>query len=224
MRFVLVTDKKWHDSLFEELRLAVPGEWTRIKEKAEFTQENLERIVPDWVLIPHWSHIIPSGIYENYRCVVFHMTDLPFGRGGSPLQNLIVRGLEETKISAIKVSRGLDTGDVYLKKNLSLSGTAQEIFSRSALVICEMIIELIQNNPEPSPQLGEVTVFQRRKPADGDLYPLSSNKEIFDHIRMLDCEGYPPAFIETEHFRFEFTGAGINNDESIKANVRIIKK
>ena len=30
-------------------------------------------------------------IHENYKCIIFHMTDLPFGRGGSPLQNLISR-------------------------------------------------------------------------------------------------------------------------------------
>ena len=30
------------------------------------------------------------------------MTDLPYGRGGSPLQNLIIRGFESTKISAIE--------------------------------------------------------------------------------------------------------------------------
>ena len=44
------------------------------------------------------------------------MTDLPFGRGGSPLQNLIVRGFEETMTSAIKVTKGIDTGDIYLKE------------------------------------------------------------------------------------------------------------
>ena len=47
------------------------------------------------------------------------MTDLPFGRGGSPLQNLIVRGYKSTKLTAIKVQSGIDTGDIYLKKPFS---------------------------------------------------------------------------------------------------------
>jgi len=36
--------------------------------------------------------IILKEIFENYEIILFHMTDLPYGRGGSPLQNLIVRG------------------------------------------------------------------------------------------------------------------------------------
>jgi len=45
------------------------------------------------------------------------MTDLPFGRGGSPLQNLIERGIKKTKISAIKVDGGIDTGDIFFKRD-----------------------------------------------------------------------------------------------------------
>jgi len=50
------------------------------------------------------------------------MTDLPFGRGGSPLQNLIVRGFTHTKLSALRVEKGLDTGDIYLKEDLEQYG------------------------------------------------------------------------------------------------------
>jgi methionyl-tRNA formyltransferase len=44
------------------------------------------------------------------------MTDLPFGRGGSPLQNLISRKIYNTKLSAIRVVKELDAGPVFLKK------------------------------------------------------------------------------------------------------------
>ena len=42
------------------------------------------------------------------------MTDLPFGRGGSPLQNLIVRGYKETMLSAIKCVGEVDAGPIYI--------------------------------------------------------------------------------------------------------------
>ena len=83
-------------------------------------------------MIPHWSYIIPKDIFNLFNCVVFHMTDLPFGRGGSPLQNLIIRGYEKTKISALKVTNGIDSGPIYLKKPLSLDGTAYEIMIRAS--------------------------------------------------------------------------------------------
>ena len=53
------------------------------------------------------------------------MTDLPFGRGGSPLENLILRGHTSTVISAIKCAPELDSGDIYLQKPLSLYGSAE---------------------------------------------------------------------------------------------------
>ena len=61
---------------------------------AELTRAALEQAKPRYVFFPHWSHIIPEDIHGAFECVIFHMTDLPFGRGGSPLQNLIARGIK----------------------------------------------------------------------------------------------------------------------------------
>lgn len=222
--YILATSKSWHTDLFEALSSSVAGRWIRISDKNDLTYENLKELNPDYVFIPHWSHIIPAEVYENFRCIVFHMTDLPFGRGGSPLQNLIVRGVKETKISALQVTKGIDTGDIYLKRELSLAGTAREIFIRSSSIIESMIREILEDNPVPQPQEGEVVVFKRRKPEEGKINDLEELEEVYDYIRMLDCEGYPPAFIELPHFRLEFTRAAIQSDQSIKADVRIFKK
>lgn len=166
--------------------------------KEDFTVERIGSISPVKIFIPHWSYIIPSAIFERYECIVFHMTDLPYGRGGSPLQNLIVRGLTATKLSALRVEVGLDTGPVYLKMDLSLSGTAEEIFVRVNKLVGKMIVEIIQNNLQPVPQEGDPVVFKRRKPEQSDMSGLEKLEEIFDYIRMLDADGYPHAYIEKE--------------------------
>ena len=223
--FLLLSEKSWHNDIFHALADSLPGEWIRINKKEEFTEELLSRVQPDIIFIPHWSYIIPPAIFEKFECIVFHMTDLPFGRGGSPLQNLIVLGYKETVISALKVEEGLDTGDIYLKKKLSLHGTASEIFERSALVVKDMIEEIIQDKLVPTPQKGDPVTFKRRGKQDGDISALDDMKKVYDYIRMLDCEGYPNAFIETPYFRFEFSNALFSDtDKSIIANVRVIKK
>ena len=74
------------------------------------------------------------------------MTDLPYGRGGTPLQNLIIRGHSETMISAIRCEKKIDAGPVYLKKKLSLDGTAEKIYLRAYKIIEKMIFEIIQTN------------------------------------------------------------------------------
>ncbi len=221
---IILTEKEWNSNLVEKLSVKVPSiKWVLISDKKEFTVETLAKISPDFVFIPHWSYIIPKEIYENYECVVFHMTDLPYGRGGSPLQNLIVRGKKATKISALKVGAGIDTGDIYLKKELSLEGTAKEIFERSSIVIEEMIEEIIDKNLNPIPQQGEEVKFKRRKPEQSDISNLKSLNKVYDYIRMLDCPGYPKAFLKTENLRFEFDSAILKGEEII-ANVRITTK
>ncbi len=222
--YLLVSEKKWHDKIYTNLIKQIPGNWHRITEKKDFNANHVATLNPAFIFIPHWSYMIEGGIYEQYQCIVFHMTDLPFGRGGSPLQNLIIRGLEQTKISAIRVEKGIDTGDVYLKKELSLAGSAKEIFLRASAVIEEMIFEIIEQDLKPLPQKGEVTVFIRRKPEEGNIGILTEMKQVYDYIRMLDCEGYPNAFLETEQLRFEFENATLQNDKTVTANVRIIKK
>lgn len=176
-----------------------------------------------YIFFLHWSVIIPEEIYHNYPCVVFHMTDLPYGRGGSPLQNLIVRGHTDTKISAIRVQKGLDTGDIYLKRDLSLSGTAEEVFLRAGSVMLDMIDEIIKNDPLPIPQTGTPVLFKRRTPEDGNLQNCHSIEEVFTYIQMLDADNYPPAFVEMERFRFEFTRASLKADGVI-ADVKITRK
>ena len=224
--FIILSEKKWHENLFFELKNKFQKDkWVHIFKKEDFNYENLKSINPTRIFIPHWSYIIPSEIYNHFDCIVFHMTDLPYGRGGSPLQNLIVRNHKLTKISAIQVQKGLDTGAVYLKKELSLLGTAQEIFNRSVGVIKDMIKEIIEYSLIPQPQTGEVVEFKRRKAEDGDIQVISELRKVFDHIRMLDAEGYPNAFLETDYFKIEFFNADLsNNQNSVQAHVRISKK
>ena len=223
--YIVLSEKNWHKEIYYKLITNFPDfNWTLINNRNNFSYEELKKIDPEKIFIPHWSYIIPAKIFENFECVVFHMTDLPYGRGGSPLQNLIVRGNTQTKISALRVEAGLDTGPVYLKKDLQLLGTAQEIFIRTTTIVEKMVVEIIEKDLTPIKQDGEIVEFKRRKPEQGDISNLQEILGIYDHIRMLDCDGYPPAFIESENFRFEFSRASLKSKKEIIADVRIIKK
>jgi methionyl-tRNA formyltransferase len=222
--YIILSEKSWNSSLLQELSTKTDGNWVFINKRSEFNIVNLDSIKPVKIFIPHWSYIIPDEIFEKYECVVFHMTDLPFGRGGSPLQNLIVLGKEETKISALKVVKELDAGPIYLKNKLSLNGTAEEIFIKANSIIELMIIEIINKELKPYEQKGVVVHFKRRKPKDSNITNLKNIKDIYNYIRMLDAEGYPKAFIENKYFKFEFSNATVKDGEEIKAEIRIIKK
>lgn len=219
-KYVVATTKTWNIRNFEKAVKYLPGEWHLITKKDDLCLDRLKELTPTYIFFPHWSWIIPEEVFLNFECVVFHMTDLPFGRGGSPLQNLIERGIYETKISALKVVKELDAGPIYLKEDLSLHGSAEEIFIRASDKIFEMIEYVATNQPMPQEQQGEVVGFKRRMPEQSKIPDTKSLTKVFDHIRMLDAEGYPPAFLETDHLRLEFSRASIKSGH-ILADVRV---
>lgn len=221
MNIIIANSNPIHNKTFEELEITNKS---LIYKKDDLNEEKIRAINPQYIFFPHWSFLIPENIFHNFTCIVFHMTDLPYGRGGSPLQNLIERGHESTKISAIKVVKEIDAGPIYLKKDLTLYGTAEEIFIRAGKIISEMIIEIINKSIKPSPQKGEPLFFKRRKPEMSNIHKIDTIEKVYDYIRMLDAEGYPKAFIENEYFRFEFSRATLKSDNSIIADVRIFKK
>ena len=133
---IILSEKSWNKDLVKTLRNNNNKfNWILINQRNKFSSDNLNVLKPAIIFIPHWSYIIPPEIHEKYECIVFHMTDLPFGRGGSPLQNLILLGKKKTVISAIQCSQKIDAGSIYLKSPLNIEGSAQDIFDRSSLII-----------------------------------------------------------------------------------------
>lgn len=226
MNIMIATVKSWNIDKARKLQAHYKNQHTIkiLTHKDELSREKIETFNPDYIFFPHWSWMIPKDIHMNYFCVVFHMTDLPFGRGGSPLQNLIVKGIENTKITAIKVTEGLDTGDIFLKKDLNLNGSAEEIYIRAAQIIFQdMIPEIIETEPIPYQQTGDISEFQRRTREDGEIKQDFSLEKFFDYIRMLDAEGYPRAFIQYGNFRLEFSRPSLKNGKII-ADVEIMRE
>ncbi len=225
-RIVICTQKSWNIQYAEQMKEQYRDRYDVIvmTKKEQLTPEILQDIKPRYLFFPHWSYLIPESVYGPYTCVVFHMTDLPFGRGGSPLQNLIVRGYTRTKLSAIRVDAGLDTGDIYGKEELELDGTADDILRRaSGLIFTRMIPWIVEQNPKPVPQQGAPVTFRRRKPEEGKLLPEMDEKTIYDYIRMLDGEGYPNAYVEMGDYRIRFHGASYENG-IVEAKVRFERK
>ncbi|RTL11572.1 MAG: methionyl-tRNA formyltransferase [Neisseriaceae bacterium] len=213
--------KYFNEELKQVIANQLAAEIFFIEKKEDLSYDKLVELQPHFVFLMHWSYIVPAAIHREFNCIIFHMTDLPFGRGGSPLQNLIARGIYETKISAIQCIEKLDAGDIYLKKPLSLYGSAQEIYLRATKIITDMIIEIVNKlDIKPMPQVGEVVIFSRRQKADGNIQNLENLQQIFDYIRMLDADGYPPAFIQIGKILMEFERAAFYG-EYIKSDVII---
>ena len=99
----------------------------------------IKKINPKIIFFIHWSKFVNKSIFKKYLCIQFHSSNLPRGRGGSPIQNQIMLNIKKTKISAFKVSEKLDSGPICLQDNLSLHGNALDILRRMEAKSIKMI-------------------------------------------------------------------------------------
>ncbi|MEN9358841.1 MAG: hypothetical protein RL095_376 [Verrucomicrobiota bacterium] len=221
MNYIVACIHEWNVEAFKRHSPQLPGSWTLITRPEDLTPELLEKTRPRYLFFPHWSWKVPDAILALAECVCFHMTDVPYGRGGSPLQNLIIRGHRDTRLSALRMVAALDAGPVYLKSDLSLEGSAEEIFRRAAELVWLQIGEIVRREPLPQAQEGEITAFPRRRPEDSRLPESGTAEELHDRIRMMDAPSYPKAFLEFGGWRLEFSKACYDKGD-LTATVRFI--
>ena len=106
MRIVICSSKSWfklNPSIAEKHVVKY------FKNKDELLNKSLAKFKPDYVFFTHWNWIVKDDIHQSFNCVVFHTAPLPYGRGGSPIQNLILEGFNKAPVCAIKMTSELDS-------------------------------------------------------------------------------------------------------------------
>ena len=222
INYIVASSKDWFkehpkSEEYEELN------FIEISNKEDLKLEYLEKINPRYIFFTHWNWKVSSEIYKRFECVAFHTAPLPYGRGGSPIQNLILKGLKNSPVCALKMTDILDGGPIYDSFEVSLDGTISEIFSRIATCVEKLIVLICQNNPHPIEQNGEVVAFKRLSNSDNELLSKHSIKELYDRIRMVDGLDYPRAFINYGNHKIEFSEAYLDGNHLL-AKIKIVSK
>ena len=88
------------------------------------------------IFFPYWSWKVQKETLDNHLCIGFHTGDIS---GGSPIQNLIRRGVENVNIKMFKMNETIDGGEIIDIAPVSLLGSLEEIIIRQTEVIKEMI-------------------------------------------------------------------------------------
>lgn len=205
-----------------EAALAEFAQLTRLASPSELEDHLSSGQRFDLALAVHWRWRIPEDALETWRWIGFHTSPLPHGRGGSPIQNQIIRGEYNSEVCAFRMTSEMDAGEIFSRRPVSLKdGTIEEIMGRIAALVADMACEIILEDPQPVPQSGEISVFPRRTPAEShlDLAGLTA-RQIYDRIRMVDGLDYPRAFQHQGDWTLEFTEAEILGEEVV-ARVRL---
>lgn len=144
------------------------------------------------------SIIPPNYLALNRHNIVVHESDLPRGKGFSPVAWQVLEGKNTIPVSLFEAVEDMDAGSIYLRDNIVLNGTEllPEIRKKQGIKTLEMIIKFLNNWPNivPEEQRGEATIYRRRNTADDKLDIDKSLAEQFNHLRIVDNEKYPAWF------------------------------
>ena len=219
MNYLIYSKKIWNKNNIKILK-------KRIILKNKIDHQYIKKIKPRIIFFVHWSEIIPEKLFKKFLCIQFHSSNLPYFKGGSPIQNQIIKGLNKTKISAFKIEKKLDSGKICLKRNLSLAGNASNIFNRMEKKSFQMINNIISKKKiKFYQQKGQGSFFFRRKQSQSDIKTIRKPnlKKLYNFIRMLDADGYPKAFISFKGFKILLKQTKIYKN-TLNGKFEIIKK
>ena len=207
MKIVIATSKSWFPN-FEEIGELSDLQILWLRNREDLHLEKLIEFKPEYVFFPHWNWVIDKSIYKTFKCIVFHTAPLPYGRGGSPIQNLILEGFKTSPVNAILVGAEIDAGDILGSREVSLAGKLSEIFTRISGIVIELISDITSGKFVSVPQSGLPVVFKRRTGTDNQIPSTGIGLvDLYDRIRMLDSPEYPKAYIAQGNFVVEFFDA-----------------
>lgn len=141
-----------------------------------------------------------SSLDKNKNNIVVHASDLPLGKGFSPMQWTILKGENEIILTLFEATEELDAGPFYFKESVVFNG--HELYEEMRKIIGKKIVKmcikyvnaretLVAKNQE-----GVDSYFDKRTIQDDEIDPSKSIIEQFNHFRIADNENFPLYFFK----------------------------
>lgn len=151
----------------------------------------LSEIRPEFIIVVAYGKILPKRILDIplRGCINLHASLLPKYRGAAPIQWALINGEEITGITTMLMDEGLDTGPVFLKKELMIDedDNAESLSRKLSEIGASLLIETVKGirngSLRPKPQEGEPSFAPPLKKEDGNIDWNKTAREIFNLIR-----------------------------------------
>lgn len=161
---------------------------------AEFI-EKLKNIDADIFVVAAYGQILPESILNmpKYGCINIHASLLPKYRGAAPIQRCIIEGEKITGITIMYMEKGLDTGDMIIKKEVEIEdtdtyGTLHDKMADSGAELIIEALKLIESGQaKPQKQNDDLSTYAHMiKKETGHIDWNKTSVEILNLIRGLN--------------------------------------
>ena len=119
----------------------------KIKNNEEF-RARLAALKPTAIVIVGYGRLIPQWMISlpPLGNINLHASLLPKYRGAAPIQWAIACGETVTGVTTMRIDAGLDTGDILLQRELTLTpeDTAETVAPRLAVIGADLMIETLR--------------------------------------------------------------------------------
>ena len=158
-----------------------------------------ELVGGDFLFLISCHQFVNKAVRKNFRySLVLHASDLPFGRGMSPHVWQILEGAGQIILTLLNADDKIDYGDIWHQHLIKLNGTElyneiDDLLFRAELLLLDWALKNC-DRAIPRKQIGNITFYPRRTPADSKIDPTKSLAEIFDLLRVSNPDRYPVHF------------------------------
>jgi len=152
----------------------------------------------DILFILSCDKILKKDILKKHKNnIVIHESDLPKGKGWSPVSYQVEEGKNKIPITLFEADEKVDSGSWYIKDFINLDGSEliDEIRKKQAFKTIEIIEKYLLNYPiKPKKQKGKESFYPKRTQKNQELDINKTIKEEFNKLRVCDNERYPAHF------------------------------
>jgi len=147
-----------------------------------------------------YPRMVPKRVRESYgHSFVLHGSDLPEGRGWSPIVWQILDGKSRFTMSLIRMEDPVDSGAIVAQRGFDIQQDAllDEISLKIGSVQADLIASSLKMNAkelEGLTQKGTPTYLDKRTPADSEIDPYLPLSNQWDQLRVSDPIRHPAFF------------------------------
>lgn len=158
------------------------------------TLEIINTLNAELIIVVAFGKILPKEVLESvkYGCINIHASLLPKLRGAAPIQWSIINGEKETGVTSMQMNEGLDTGDMLVKKAVSITENmnAGELHDKLSVLGSEVLLETLDKlkKGELNPQKQDDSLSNYASMLSKELCPIDfsdSAKNVHNKIRGL---------------------------------------
>jgi methionyl-tRNA formyltransferase len=204
---VLSDSTSWINSTVEVLA----ADWKQLGHEV-FWFHDLQELPPaNFCFCLSFSKILKKEIRDRFdHTLVVHASDLPSGKGWSPLTWQILDGKNQIPVSLFEADDSVDSGSIYARRLIDFQGyelidSLRKKLGDTTYELCSCFVaEYPRSSSQPKMQKGTESFYSRRGPKDSQLDVNKTIAEQFNLLRIVDNQAYP-AFFEWKGRRFVLT-------------------